>query len=138
MEMYFRSPMPSILERSEVGDAEVSYPIDTFEQQQEALARVGAVCQVMLELNDRIQGKQLCSGMTLEEVTELQDEFIGIADEIEQITMRIHEEHKITPEVRKADFEVASQIQLLLYHIISGVYVYGRMHQVDLPDWKIP
>ena len=127
MEMYFRNPMPSIMERSEVGDAEVSYPIDTFEHLQEAFARVGTVCQVMLELNDRIQGKQLRSGMTLEEVTELQDEFISIADEIEQVTMRIHEEHKITSEVRKADFEVASQIQLLLYTIIGHVYVLGRM-----------
>ena len=40
--------------------------------------------------------------------------------------------------MRKADHEISAQIQLILVYLICGSYVYGPLHQADLPEWNTP
>ena len=64
------SSMPKLMGHPEASDAGTSFPIDTLDQLDAALARVGSACQVVLDLNDRMKGKKLKAGLSMEEVPE--------------------------------------------------------------------
>ena len=80
---------------------------------------------MILDLYDRLQGKHLKAGLSMEEVTEFQNEPIDVAEHIRTITTSTHEAQRTTSEVRKADHEISAQIQLILVYLICGTYVYG-------------
>ena len=122
----------------EASDEGTCYPISTHEQMEAAYERVGASCQVILDLHDRLQGKQLKAGLSLKQVVEFQNELVEIAEHIMTVATSTHEAQKTTSEVRKADHEISAQIQLILVCLICGTYVYGRQYKADTPAWDIP
>ena len=82
---------------------------------------------MVLDLHDRMKGKKLKAGLSMEEVTEFQNVLIGLAEHVETITVKTHNDQKTASEVRQADHEISAQIQLILVYLICGSYVYGRL-----------
>ena len=88
---------------------------------------------MILDLYDRLRGKQLKAGLDLKQVVEFQNELVEIAEHIMTVTASTHEAQRTTSEVRKADHEISAQIQLILVYLICGTYMYGRQYKADTP-----
>ena len=112
--------MPRLMGHPEASDEGTCYPISTHEQMEAAYERVGASCQMILDLHDRLQGKQLKAGLSLKQVVEFQNELVDVAEHIMTVTTSTHEAQRNTSEVREADHEISAQIQLILLYLICG------------------
>ena len=103
-----------------------------------ARKRVGASCQLVLDLYERLQGQRLKSGLDMQDVTEQQNKYIEIAEHTLDVVAQIDDSQMLDADVRKADHEISMQICLILTYLVKVTYTYGRYHKVGTLDWEVP
>ena len=101
-------------------EEEIRYSIRTPEAMDIARKRVGASCQLVLDLYERLQGKHLKPGSNMQDITGRQNGFIEIADHLMDVVAHTHDSHELDSDVRKADHEVSTQMCLILTYLIKA------------------